>query len=86
MALGLRALRGVAGSDLIDRVGLRGPAERLVARASADGFRAAGAAARTFTAATHLARPARPKKASGGDLFDIIPTDEQAMLSEAFGD
>ena len=86
MALGLRALRVAAGSGLIDRVGLRGPAERLVARASADGFRAATAASRTFTAATRLGRPARPRKAGSGDLFDLTPSDEQKMLSEAFGD
>jgi hypothetical protein len=85
MALGLRALRVVAGSDVIDRVGLRGPAERIVARASADGFRAAGAASRVFTATTRLAGPARPKRAGGGDLFDLTPTDEQKFLVEAFG-
>ncbi|HKP91118.1 MAG TPA: hypothetical protein VJT75_14225, partial [Thermoleophilaceae bacterium] len=56
-ALGLRALRSVAGSALIDRIGLRGPAERLVARASADGFRAAGAASRAFAGAMRLAGP-----------------------------
>ena len=86
MALGLRALRSVAGSDLIDRVGLRGPAERVVARASADGFRAAGAASRAFAAATRLGQPARPRKAGVGDLFDLAPTDEQKMLTESFGD
>jgi alkylation response protein AidB-like acyl-CoA dehydrogenase len=86
MALGLRALRRVAGSELIDRVGLRGPAERLVARASADGFRVAGAASRTFAAATRLAQPVRPKPAAAADLFDLTATDEQQMLSEAFRD
>jgi alkylation response protein AidB-like acyl-CoA dehydrogenase len=86
MALGLRALRRVAGSDVVDRVGLRGPAERLVARASADGFRAASAASRAFTTAARLTRPARPRKAGGGDLFDLTPTDEQKLLAEAFGD
>jgi alkylation response protein AidB-like acyl-CoA dehydrogenase len=86
MGLGLRALRRVAGSDAIDRVGLRGPAEWLVARASTGGFRAAGAASRAFTAAARAARPARPRTAGRGGLFDLTPTDEQRLLAEAFGD
>jgi alkylation response protein AidB-like acyl-CoA dehydrogenase len=86
MALGLRALNRVAGSDVVDRLGVRGPAERLVYRGTRDGFRTAGRAARTFGAVTGAGRPRRPRPASAAGLFDLTPTDEQAMLSEAWRD
>ncbi len=81
--LGLRALRGLAGLDVIDRLGLRPTAERVVNRASRNGFRGASAASRTFTAATKLARPARPASAPRRDLFDLTPDDEQQMMRSA---
>ena len=83
MGLGLKALRHLAGLGVIDRVGLRGPAERALFRASRTGFRGAAAASRTFAAATRLARPARPATARGRDLFDITPDDEQQMMRAA---
>ncbi|HYH61050.1 MAG TPA: hypothetical protein VD766_04220, partial [Solirubrobacterales bacterium] len=49
MALGLRALTTIAGSDVLDRLGLRDRAERVVNGATKNGFRAAGAAGRTFS-------------------------------------
>jgi hypothetical protein len=81
MGLGLRALRRFASLDVIDRVGLRKPAERLLYR----GTMATGAASRTFAAATKLGRPARQAPRPAGDLFDLTPDDEQAMIREAFG-
>ena len=39
MGLGLRALNRLAGSDVVDRLGVRGPAERVLYRATRDGFR-----------------------------------------------
>jgi alkylation response protein AidB-like acyl-CoA dehydrogenase len=86
MGLGLQALRRIAGSELLDRVGLRGPAERLVYRATRDGARAAATAGRTFVAAQRLARPARQAKRPPADLFDLTPTDEQQMMQEAVRD
>jgi len=83
MGLGLRALRGLAGSGLIDRIGLRPAAERAVNSASRNGFRGAAAASRTFSAATKLGRPARPPGAPRRDLFDLTPDDEQQMMREA---
>jgi alkylation response protein AidB-like acyl-CoA dehydrogenase len=83
MGLGLRALRGLAGSDVIDRLGLRGTAERALYSASRNGFRGAAAASRTFSAATKLGRPARPPAAKRRDLFDLTPDDEQQMMREA---
>ena len=48
MGLGLRALGRLAGSDVVDRLGVRKPAEKVLYRATRDGFKAAGAAGRTF--------------------------------------
>lgn len=86
MGMGLRALRGIASSDLIDRAGLRGPVERLIYEGSRNGFRTAASAGRTFTAANKLARPARQERPSEPKLFDLEPDEEQQMLQEAFGD
>ncbi len=86
MGLGLRALNALAGSSVIDRVGLREPAERVLRGASRNGFRTAGAVGRTFKAAQRLTRPTRLSPGPRGDLFDITPSDEQRMMSEAIGD
>jgi alkylation response protein AidB-like acyl-CoA dehydrogenase len=86
MGAGLQALRRLAGSELLDRVGLREPAERLVYRATRNGARAATAAGRTFVAAQRLGRPARQAKRPRAELFDLTPTDEQQMMQEAVRD
>ncbi|MBJ7331282.1 MAG: acyl-CoA dehydrogenase, partial [Solirubrobacteraceae bacterium] len=82
MGLALRAVRTLAESDLLDRVGLRKQVERALYAGSRDGFRAAGAAGRTFAAAQKLGRPARQKKAKPRELFDVTPDDDQQMLIE----
>jgi alkylation response protein AidB-like acyl-CoA dehydrogenase len=84
LKLGLRVLNRVASLDVLDRVGARGPAERLLQRVSRDGTRAAGRASRTFTAATRRGRPSRLSPARTTGLFDLTPTDEQQMLLESF--
>lgn len=87
MALALRGLNRIAGSEVVDRLGVRRPAERVVYRATRDGFRIAGQAARTFKATQKLGRPARLKPTGAGTgLFDLTMTDEQEMLVEAFRD
>lgn len=83
MGLGLRALTRLAGSDLLDRVGIRRHVERVVFQATKSGFRSAGAAGRTFKAAGKLARPARQPRARSAGVFDLTPDDEQRMLQEA---
>ena len=86
MGLGLRALNRLAGLALLDRIGMRERAERLVYSASKNGFRAAGAAGRTFTPRKRLDEPARQAKGARAELFDLTPTDEQQMMREAIGD
>jgi alkylation response protein AidB-like acyl-CoA dehydrogenase len=84
MKLGLRALNRFAGLELIDRLGLREPAERFLYQASSQSVRAAGRVGRTFSAAQKLGRPARLATARPADVFDLTPTDEQQMLRESF--
>jgi alkylation response protein AidB-like acyl-CoA dehydrogenase len=85
MGLGLRAMNRLAGSELLDRAGLRERLERLVYRSTRDGFRAVGAANRSFSAVTKLTRPARQSHARAPQLFDLTPDDEQQMLRDAIG-
>ena len=86
MAAGLRALNRVAGNGLIDRFGLREPAQRVLHRASRTTVRAATRAGRTFAATHKLAKPARQPSARRSDLFDLTPDDEQQMLRESVRD
>jgi hypothetical protein len=79
IALGLRAVRTLASSDVLDRLRMRDGATRALRRATRDGFRAANSAGRTFTAARRLGAPAR-LQAARPDLFDLTPTDEQQLL------
>jgi hypothetical protein len=82
-AVGLRALNALASSALIDRFGLREPAERLIYTASRTSVRTAASAGRTFAAASKLTRPARQPSAKPKKLFDLTPTDEQDMLRDS---
>src|SRR5581483_9722092 len=86
MAVGLRALNRFASSELVDRFGLRQPAERFLSGATKSTARTAARAGRTFVAAQKLARPARQPKARPGGLFDLTATDEQRMLTESVRD
>ena len=86
LGLSLRALNRFAGLELVDRVGLREPAVRALREASKQGFRTAGAAGRTFAAASRLGRPARLPSGPRTGQFDLTPTDEQQMMVEAIGE
>jgi alkylation response protein AidB-like acyl-CoA dehydrogenase len=83
MSVGLKAINALAGSELIDRLGLRQPTERFLHNASKTTMRTAARAGRTFAAAQKLSKPARQPKAGRRDLFDLTPSDEQQMLSES---
>ncbi len=84
MGLGLKALQQLASTELVDRLGLRKPTQRLIFQGSKNGFRVAGAAGRTFSAATKLGKPKRLPNTGDPGLFDLTPTDEQALLRDTF--
>jgi alkylation response protein AidB-like acyl-CoA dehydrogenase len=86
MAVGLRALNRLAGSELVDRLGIREPTERFLHGASKTTARTAARAGRTFSAAQKLSGPARQPRKPGRGQFDLTPTDEQQMLRESVGD
>jgi hypothetical protein len=86
MAVGLRALNRLASNGLIDRFGLREPAERVLHGASKATVRTATQAGRTFAATQRLSKPARQPRAKRSDLFDLTPDDEQQMLRESVRD
>ncbi len=83
MAAGLAVLNRLAGVRALDRFGLRKPVERGVYQATRTGFRTAGAASRTFTAARRQLAPARLSASGRRALFDLTPTDEQRMIQQA---
>lgn len=82
MRLGLRAINKFAGLPLVDRLGLRKPAEKMLFQGAKAGFRTAGAVGRSFAAAQKLVKPARLKKSGNSGLFDITPSEEQQMLRD----
>jgi alkylation response protein AidB-like acyl-CoA dehydrogenase len=83
MGVGLAALNRLAGVAVIDRLKLRKPIERAVFEGSKAGFRGVGAANRRFASAQKRNQPERPGTATGRDLFDLTPTDEQKMIVDA---
>jgi len=86
MAVGLRALNRLASNGLIDRFGLRDPAQRVLHGASKATVRTATRTGRTFAATQKLSKPARQPRAGRSDLFDLTPDDEQQLLRESVRD
>ncbi|WP_206362975.1 acyl-CoA dehydrogenase family protein [Stenotrophobium rhamnosiphilum] len=83
MGFGLRLLNRFAGAPVVDKLGLRKSSEKAIYQASKLGFRTATAAARSFSAAQKLVRPARLAKNTSSGLFDLTPSEEQLMLRDA---
>jgi hypothetical protein len=82
MAWGLALINRLAGSDRLDRLGLRPQAERAAYHATRTGMGSAAALSRTFAAVTRLAGPQRLAQPPSQDLFDLTPTQDQQMLVE----
>ncbi|KQQ44246.1 butyryl-CoA dehydrogenase [Nocardioides sp. Leaf307] len=81
MGLAVAALNKLAQSDLIDRIGLRRPAEQAVFTATRNGFKTATAASRTFARAGSRATPGvRVPAAAPKGVFDLTPTEDEQML------
>ena len=74
------AVNRLAQSELVDRVGLRKQAEQAVYSTTRNGFRVATAAGRTFARAGRNAPGARPARAGSSGVFDLTPTEDEAML------
>lgn len=86
MGLGLRALRHLSSTEILDRLGIRTHFERVLYSSTKNGMRSATAAGRAFKAASTLGKPARQPRTESRGLFDLTPTDEQQMLVEAVGE
>jgi len=82
IGLAVAAVSRLAQSDLIDRVGLRKQAEQAVYSTTRNGFRVATAAGRTFARSGRRTAGARPANAASRGVFDLTPTDDEAMLLE----
>jgi alkylation response protein AidB-like acyl-CoA dehydrogenase len=81
IGLAVAAVNRLAQSDLIDRVGLRKQAEQVVYSTTRSGFRVATAAGRQFARAGSRRTPgARPANAESRGVFDLTPTEDEAML------
>ena len=80
----LSTLNRLAGSELLDRLGLRHGAERLAYRLTKSGFQVITTSARAFKASGKPDRPARlhaPGQTT--DLFDLGITEEQRMIRDS---
>ncbi|UYM04985.1 acyl-CoA dehydrogenase family protein [Solicola gregarius] len=80
MGYGLAALNRIAGSRVIERLGMRKPTERVVFQATKTGFRTLGAVNRTFVKARSGGSPSRTKAGRRTGVFDLTPTDDQQMI------
>jgi alkylation response protein AidB-like acyl-CoA dehydrogenase len=80
MGIGLAVLNRIASSPAIDRLRLRGTAEKAVYHGTKGGFRVAGAAGRTFKRVRGSGQPARLGKAGDSGVFDLTPTEDQQMI------
>ena len=81
IGLAVAALNKLASSAALDRFGLRKPAERAVYEATKSGFKAIGAAGRTFERrGKRGGTPKRPAAAASSGVFDLTPTEDEQML------
>ena len=80
MGFGLAALNRIAGSKVIDRLGIRKPTERVVFQATKTGFRTVGAVNRTFVKRRGGGTPSRTRTSQRTGVFDLTPTDDQDMI------
>lgn len=80
----LTALNRLAGSSLIDRMGMRRLTERMAYSLTKSGFRVITTTARAFQSSNKLNKPER-LKAPGvtKELFDLNITEEQQMIRDS---
>ena len=80
MGIGLAVLNRIASSPLVDKLKLRSSTEKAVYQGAKSGFRAAGAASRTFKRVKGSGKPTRLAKTGDTGVFDLTPTEDQAMI------
>jgi len=78
----LSMLNKLAGSESLHRLGLYKPAQKIAYTASREGFRAASAVGRQFSAVQKLMKPARLAAKKPSELFDLNVTEEQQMFRD----
>lgn len=81
--LGLSVLNRFAGSETVDKLGLRKPAEKALYTASRASFGAANLANDQIKAMKRLLLPQADSGSASKGLFDLRPTDEQSLLQDA---
>ncbi len=79
---GLAWLNWFAGNKFVQRTKLDKSAEKLIYQGSKTGFKTATAVNRAFKSVQNRVKPARLDKSKPNDLFDLTPTDEQAMITD----
>ncbi|MGO4257090.1 acyl-CoA dehydrogenase family protein [Marmoricola sp. RAF53] len=86
IGLAVAALNKFAQSDLIDRLGIRKTSEQTVFHVTSVGFKAAGAAGRTFARAGGKGSGNRVPSAQPTGLFDLTPSEDEQMLVDVVTD
>jgi alkylation response protein AidB-like acyl-CoA dehydrogenase len=81
------ALNKLAQSDVLDRIGLRKQTEQAVFTATRHGFKAMGAASRTFARKGSAGKDGvRVPAANPTGVFDLTPTEDEQMLVDVVGE
>jgi alkylation response protein AidB-like acyl-CoA dehydrogenase len=78
----LSALNKVAGNELLQKLGLYGPATKIAYHATREGFRAATVVQRQWKSVAQLGRAERLPGKAPGELFDLSLTEEQTMIRD----
>jgi alkylation response protein AidB-like acyl-CoA dehydrogenase len=83
MGRALSVLNRLAGSELIDRIGLRRPAQAMAYQAVKNGVVLGDAATKRFQSLTRLAKAEHLPAAKTRELFDLSFTEEQDMIQDS---
>ncbi len=81
--LGLRLLSKAGGLPIMANPDVRAKVEKALTRAAHEGFRAQVLASRSFKAQKGSGEPSRAARTTPRGVFDLTPTEDQAMLQEA---
>ena len=68
---------------MLERFGAKDAVEKMVFEGSRRGFQAGAAGNRVFKAVKTLGKAQRPQTASASGVFDLTPSDDQAMIRES---